>query len=195
MPLFVIHRTLDSAMPQDERELLVLRSLGPIEPTGVQHPVWHRSFAVQTDDRFETWCVYEGRSRDELAHWNFACRVPFSEVVEVTQWWAPRDGERPGQLQFLQGVVPDDRTSLAATLDSLVAQPHHGSVRWVRSYLDVERSTLYSALLAPNGDAVRAFATERGLPHEAEEVVDEILPTDFAHYYEIAGRVPYNGDD
>ncbi len=195
MPLFVIHRVLDPAMTPDEREMLAIRSIGPIEPTGLTHPTWHRSFVASSGDRFETWCVYTARSKAEVEHWNFACRVPFSDVSEVEQWWASHPGPRPGSLQLLRGRAAPDSGALEATLDSLRLDPERRGVRWLRSFWDPGADAVYSVLMAASIAGAREFAKATGLPHDDADSVDETGPMDFAQYYEIAGRVPHDGDD
>jgi hypothetical protein len=191
MPLFVIHRDLDPRMTPDERDMMAIRSIGPIEPVGVQHPTWHRSFVAAADDRFETWCVYEGKSREAIEHWNFTCRVPFADVTEVDQWWnAP--GERAAAVQLLRGTAP---AGIDERLEELKARPERGAVRWVQTYRGKRDDSLYTIVLAPDIDAAKAFAVETGLPADLSDTVDEVIPRDYAQYYEVAGRRPYEGDD
>jgi hypothetical protein len=194
MPLFAIHRTLDPKMTDDERELMVVRSIGFAESP--LRPTWRRTFAIQTDNQFETWCMYEGRNAEEIAWWNDECSVPFSEVRPVTQWRREEglilaDGEG---IHWLRGRLNPSREP-EQLLDDLRLHSEAGDAKWLRLFWDASRRQAYAAVAAPDAESARRFADAVGLPHEQHDVVDQILPTDFAPLYETLGFTPYSGDD
>jgi hypothetical protein len=194
VPLFAIHRKMDPTTTQYERELMVARSVGWAD--SALRPIWRRSFVIATEDRFESWCMYEGRTADELKWWNAECSVPFEAVWQVEQWRRdsslnPDDGF---PINWISGVLPSNRDHRA--FEPLAIQPvTAGAVRVLRLYWDTENRTLYSAIAAPSIEAARSFALSAGLPHDKHELVDQVLPTDFADLYENLGFAPYNGDD
>jgi hypothetical protein len=194
MPLFAIHRVLDPQTPPDERELMVVRSIGFVETP--LRPTWRRTFAIQTDAQFETWCMYDGRSAEELEWWNTECHVPFNEVRPVTQWRRQggltlEDGE---SIHWVRGTRPAGEPSetYAAALSEAAEHP---AAKCLRIYCDDERGHVYAALAARDSASAVALAETMGLPCEQVDVVDEIRPTDFAALYENVGFTPYSGDD
>ncbi len=194
MPLFAIHRKLDPKTSQDERELMVARSIGFVETP--LRPIWRRSFAIQTEDRFETWCLYEGRTAEEVVWWNNECSVPFDEVRPVTQW-RREDGVAPSAgttMHWVRGQL-DSGHEPSQIVRALQSRPEAGDARWIRLFWDDDRREAYAALTAPDADAAMRFAASAGLPCDHLDVVDQILPTDFAPLYENLGFIPYGGDD
>lgn len=194
MPLFAIHRILDPRTSESDRELMVVRSIGFVDTP--LRPVWRRTFAIQTENQFETWCMYEGRNAQELAWWNDQCAVPFNEVRPVTQWRRDDGLELPGgaAVHWIRGCLPDGREP-EALLDALRSRPECAEARWLRLFWDAERRQAYAAVAAPDAATALTFAEAMGLPHAQHDVVDEIRPTDFAPLYESVGFAPYAGDD
>ena len=193
MPLFAIHRVLDPTTSESDRELMVVRSVGFVDTP--LRPVWHRTFAIQNDNQFETWCMYEGRNAEELAWWNNQCGVPFDEVRPVTQWRREDGlGADGTAVHWIRGCLPGDREP-EELLEALRTRSEPAEARWLRFFWDAERRQAYAAVAAPDAATALTFAEAMGLPHAQHDVVDEIRPTDFARLYENLGFAPYSGDD
>ncbi len=194
MPLFAIHRTLDPKATPHERELIVVRSVGWMDTP--YRPTWRRTFAIQNDHRFETWCMYDGRTAEEVALWNRECSVPFDEVRPVEQW--RRDSELSAgdgnSFCWAMGRLPEDREP-QDFLPLLQEAPGDDGVRLLRLYWDADRRYLYSVIATPGPEATQRFLASAGLPQDDSSDVDQVRPTDFAALYENVGFTPYDGDD
>lgn len=200
MPLFAVSRVLDHSMIAADREAQMSRTIVTLGLfPGVD---WLRSFVIDEPGRWESICLYEGPTAEDVAYRTTYCRVPFREVrpvIEVLpEGYGLVDQPRPGpdaklylvRRQMPEGMSASELEALTFRAANCLSEIFPG-VRWERSFWDEERRQSACIYFAPSAELLWRHANVVRINCESVEAVTEALPWEWEGVYDAYGVPKY----
>ena len=188
MPLYAVERVLDPAMSEVERRGQAVRMVVSIP--FIPGVYWLRSYVIDTPERWESFCLYEGPSAEVVAYYSSYCRLPFTNVWEIAgadpddeKAWPPHEGT--DRLLMIRNRAQDQRGGFKERIGDLPG------VQWTRTYQDEPGDRVTTVLRAAGGDGVRANPEQTtGGAIRIDEVI-EAHPRDLVEVFESYGVPKY----
>ncbi len=194
MARFIVLREFPPGLSQAQAEANVARGV-----TGSVHfpsVLWQGTYGVSTPERIHGFCVFDAPSLDVMAEHARYCRVPFTEIREVSEVdprTFPTIGveEAPATGLFLvrRTMAPgiSDEELEAMSFRSANCLTGFPGLWWERSYWDAERTVSHCLFRAPDASVIRAHAARVRMPCDTVEEVTFVDPAEWGWLYDVFG--------